>query len=115
MALYEWLGIDYYNGFFECIRDHSVVMAPWVKYNLPDGLWLLSFLLFMEGIWGNEKRMKWVFCIMIVVFAFVVEYMQCIGYFLGTGDAWDIMAYITAILLFLLINKLKQISYEKIN
>ena len=115
MALYEWLGIDYYNSFFEYIRDHSVVLAPWVRFNLPDGLWIFSFLLFMEGIWGNDRHMKWIFCIIIVVFAFVVEFIQFIGYFPGTGDIWDILAYIIAIMLFLIINKLKQISYEKNN
>ena len=115
LALYEWLGIDYYNSLFEYIRDYSVTLAPWVKFNLPDGLWLLSFLLFMEGIWREDRRMKCVFCISIVTFAFILEFVQFIGYFPGTGDICDILAYIIAIMLFLIINKLKQISYEKIN
>lgn len=115
LALYEWLGIDYYNSLFEYIRDYSVALAPWVKFNLPDGLWLLSFLLFMDGIWENERRMKWIFSILIIVFAFVLECMQFVGYFSGTGDICDILAYIIAIMLFLIINKLKQISYEKFN
>lgn len=115
LALYEWLGIDYYNGLFEYVRAHSCTLTPWVKYNLPDGLWLLSFLLFMDGIWENERRMKWIFSILIIVFAFVLECMQFVGYFSGTGDIWDVIAYIAAILLFLIINKLKQISYEKFN
>lgn len=115
LALYEWLGIDYYNSLFEYIRDYSVALAPWVKFNLPDGLWLLSFLLFMDGIWGGDRRMKCVFCISIVTFAFILEFVQFIGYFPGTGDICDILAYIIAIMLFLIINKLKQISYEKIN
>ena len=45
MLLYTWLGIDYDNAIFEKIRASSWSLASWVKYNLPDGLWLLSFLM----------------------------------------------------------------------
>ena len=115
MILYSWLGVDYNNHFFEWIRDHSCRLAPWVKYNLPDGLWMLSFLLFLEGVWGNEKKLKWMFCVPIIVFAFIMEILQYNGCFPGTGDIIDIVFYIAAILLFLLLTNLKQKCYEKNN
>lgn len=115
MVLYSWLGIDYYNPLFEWIRNHSCSLSPWVKFNLPDGLWMLSFLLFMEGIWGNEKHLKWRFCVPIIVFAFILEILQYRGYFPGTGDLLDIVSYIAAILLFILLINLKHKYYEKNN
>ena len=115
MVLYSWLGIDYNNRFFELIRNHSCNLPSWTKYNLPDGLWMLSFLLFMEGVWGDEKRLKWTFCVSIIVFAFILEIVQYIGYFPGTGDALDITFYIAAILLFLSLINLKHKWYEKNN
>lgn len=113
MILYEWLGVDNNNRFFDFTRNHSHNLAPWIKYNLPDGLWLLSYLLFMEGVWNNDKLLKWLFSIPIVVFAFVIELLQFYGNFPGTGDVLDILFYMIAILLFILIIKLKQMYYEK--
>ena len=112
MVLYSWLGLDYDNTFFEVIRCHSFYMPPCIKYNFPDGLWMLSFLLFMESVWSDEKFLKLIFCIPIIAFAFILEILQFFGYFPGTGDVLDIFAYVLAILLFLLLTKLKQIYYE---
>ena len=115
MVLYSWLGIDYNNHYFCLIRNHSCNMASWVKYNLPDGLWMLSFLLFMDVIWENEKLLKWMFCVPIIVFAFILEIFQYMGQFPGTGDILDIFFYIAAILLFLLLINLKHKCYERNN
>lgn len=115
MELYSWLGIDTKNSLFKHVRNLSYNFAPWAKYNLPDGLWLLSFLLLMEGIWDNETLIKWLFCIPIIVFAFVSEILQFNGFLSGTGDIIDMFFYIAAILLLLIFIKLKQMYYEKIN
>lgn len=115
MQLYSWFNIDTENHLLENIRNTSFCFAPWVKYNLPDGLWLLSFLLFMEGIWNRDRLIKWIFCISIISFAFVSEILQFNGYLLGTGDIWDLVSYVAAVLLLLIFIKLKQIYYEKNN
>lgn len=115
MLLYTWLGIDYDNAFFEKIRASSWSLAPWVKYNLPDGLWLLSFLLFMEAIWMNDKRMKVMFCVPVVAFAFIIESMQFFGIFPGTGDVIDLTFYFVAVLVFTGILTLNNRYYEKVN
>lgn len=115
MVLYSWLGIDYNNHFFDFIRNHSYNMASWVKYNLPDGLWMLSVLLFMESVWENENHLKWMFCVPIIVFAFTLEILQYKGWFPGTGDLLDIVFYILAVLLFLLLINLKHKCYEENN
>lgn len=113
MILYTWLGLDNNNDVFKYIRNHSHNFAPWIKYNFPDGLWLLSYLLLMESIWDTNKGLKCLFCFPIIIFAFVIELLQFSGNYPGTGDVLDIMFYIMAILLFLLIIKLKQMYYEK--
>lgn len=115
MILYSWLGINSDNLLFEWIRKHSFSMSPIVKYNVPDGLWMLSFLLFVESVWGDEKSIKWMFCVPIIAFACTMEILQFLGYFPGTGDVLDIFSYVMAILLFILLTKLKQMYYEKNN
>lgn len=113
MALYSWLGIDYENNFFKIARTHSHSFSPWVKYNLPDAMWLLSFLLLMESIWGQEKRIKWLFCLLVIIFAICLEIAQLANILPGTGDVIDLFFYAIAIIIFLLITKQKQ--YEKNN
>ena len=114
MILYSWLGIDTSNNFFEWIRTHSCDTSSWVKYNLPDGLWMLSFLLFMEGMWDKNRRIKLFFCIPVIAVAFILEILQYSGRIQGTFDILDIVSYIIAITLYLFFNKLKQINYENI-
>ena len=113
MALYTWLGIDYDCYLFKYLRGNSCNMTPWMKYNLPDGLWMLSFLLFIEGVWSDDKRLKLLFSVPIITFAVVWELLQYCGIFPGTGDVLDILFYLAAILLIILLIKLKQRYYEK--
>lgn len=113
MILYSWLGIDTENSFFAFIRSNSFTLYPWVKYNLTDGLWMLSYLLFIESVWGDEKSIKRIFCVSLISFAFILEMMQFLGWYPGTGDVLDIVFYIIAILIFLIFTKLKLMYYEK--
>ena len=86
MKIYTWLGINTNNLLFDYLQKHAILSFQWVKYNLPDGLWLLSYLLFIEGVWDSDKRMKFLFCVPIVAFAFILEILQYFEYFPGTGD-----------------------------
>lgn len=115
MLLYSWLGINVNGGCLEYVRIHSIQLPAWAKYNLPDGLWMLSYLLFIEGIWCVDNRIKMLFCAPVTVFACVMELLQYEKIIPGTGDMIDILAYIIAISLYLLTTKLKQMYYGKDN
>jgi hypothetical protein len=112
MALYSWLHIDYSNAFFNWLRIEDIYLPNWMVYNVPDGLWLFSYLLFIESIWDNSS-MKWLFVWGMVLFAYALEILQFANIFLGTGDVCDIFFYSLAILLYLSIHKLKFIFHEK--
>ena len=114
MVLYNWLGIDCSNHLFQLFRVTDYQPASWLIYNLPDCLWLLSFLLFMESIWGDDK-LKWVFVSGLISFAYIIEILQCLHAFPGTGTALDFICYTIAILLYLSIHKLKFIFHEKVS
>lgn len=113
MVLFNWLGIDYNNYLFQLLRITNYQPASWLIYNLPDGLWMLSFLLLMECIWGNDK-LKWVFICGMIIFAYVLERLQYLHACPGTGDIWDFVCYTITILLYLSIHKLKFIFNEKV-
>lgn len=114
MVLYNWLGIDCNNHLFQLLRITDCKPASWLIYNLQDGLWLLSFLFLMESIWWNDK-LKWVFVGGMISFAYLLEGLQCLHAFPGTGDICDFVCYTIAILLYLFIHKLKFIFYEKVH
>ena len=63
----------------------------------------------------NDKRMKVMFCVPVVAFAFLIEAMQFFGKFPGTGDVLDLTFYFVAILVFTGILTLNNRYYEKIN
>ena len=57
LLLFEWcrfLGLDCYINFF---RSFVCKIQPsnFIIYNLPGGMWLLSYMLLINVIWANEK------------------------------------------------------------
>lgn len=115
MVLYSLLEIDGNSSLFIALRQNATDLPAWVIYNIPDGLWLLSYLLMIEAIWGNEKQRKIWFIIPVILFAFLLEVLQYIGFFPGTGDVLDMLCYSAAIAVYLGIIKLKQYFYEKLD
>ena len=81
----------------------------WIKYNLPDAMWIYSFTIYITSIWINEsfkKKILW-FAVPISI-SLLYEYSQKIFKF-GTYDKIDILfycvAYTTAISNVYLINR----------
>lgn len=112
MALYSWLHIDYGTPLFNWLRVEDINLPNWMVYNAPDGMWLFSYLLFIESIWDNSS-IKWLFVWGMVLFSYALEILQFANIFPGTGDILDIFFFSSAILLYLSIHKLKLIFNEK--
>lgn len=75
-------------------------LPEWISYALPDGLWLLSYMLLMHTIWGEHIRQYKVWVYILPVIAITSELMQLVILSLGTFDIMDIICYSGAILLF---------------
>ena len=83
------------------------VLPEWVIYSLPDGMWLLSYMLLMEAIWDKQDRkiricFVWSMPLLIMIW----EVMQYMGIMSGTWDIGDMLAYILAIILFVKMTRL---------
>lgn len=82
-------------------------LADWIIYSLPDGLWLFSYMLFVDCLWQKSKsRLFWIFILPIV--AILWEFGQKAGICQGTFDINDTLSYLIAIIIFLLTSKLKK-------
>jgi hypothetical protein len=69
----------------------------WLKYNLPDGLWLYALLSSLNIIWNNKPSpslLIWV--ISITLLSISTEFLQKKKLIPGTYDTGDIIAYVIA-------------------
>lgn len=103
--IYHWIGLKTDAGW---IRSWQAAVSNYptcdfIKFSLPDGLWLYSYLTLTELIWdkhnGTEKK---IFLTSIPLLAIMTEMLQFLHIYPGTGDWMDVFAYILAILLCLL-------------
>ena len=111
MVIYDWLSIDVNNQLFCFFRNTEIEFPDWVLYNLPDALWLLSFLFMNEAVWGEDNR-KYIFVAVVTIFALSIEILQMYTLFSGTGDMLDIISYIIVLIIYL-INNFLFYCYEK--
>lgn len=91
----------------------SLHVPEWVRYCLPDGLWLLSYMLIIESIWSEEGTWLYGFFLSILpITAILSEFFQMRHLIPGTGDWMDVIFYVLGILTFLIY---KTYNYETKN
>lgn len=90
----------------EQIRNniHNYNLPDFVKYSLPDGLYCASYILIIDAIWHNEKPLNNLVVALIPLIAIANEVLQYFGMTKGTFDWYDIICYVTPLLLFYLIS-----------
>lgn len=104
LYIYDWLEI---NSLIHNIQNHFNYQFPqYIKYNLPDALWLFSYLMLLHAIWNDSKsKIKLIFAGMFCLCAIISEIFQYYHWILGTFDPIDILSYIgVSILYFFIIN-----------
>ena len=105
LYLYDWFGIDVKSDWIQNLRmNFSSVHTPtWLRYNLPDALWLFAYLLIIETIWTDKERLyKNIFIygmVSLAIFAELLQYYQIIS---GSADWWDVFSYLMTLLTFYL-------------
>lgn len=76
------------------------VISDWIIFSLPDGLWLLSYILTMKFIWkDNFNEVGFIFISIMPISALLLEFLQIIHICPGTFDFLDIVAYVLPTLL----------------
>lgn len=89
----------YLRSFFS-----SYDVPDFIKFSLPDGLWLFSYLLIIDSIWyGHKSKIHLFFLTILPALALFSEALQMFMLFPGVGDWTDILFYILSIVFFLII------------
>lgn len=103
---FRWLGLEAtVNTLRTAYGDISIY--SWVKYSLPAGLWLLSYMLVVDAIWQKSRIPIYYFFIGILpAISILWELFQLLELMPGRFDMIDLLSYIIAILIFVMIKYL---------
>jgi len=122
LKMFRWFDNIGASDFINIIRENEFLRAntlpQWIKFSLPDALWIFSFTYFMMTIWKfkiNRSSAFWIF--LAPTIGLFSEIGQLIGLIPGTFDLVDLIFLIIAMAIpffqFVIIN-FKTINYEQI-
>jgi hypothetical protein len=106
LLMFDWFHNLGLTNFIEFFRSNSEAsnLYGWVKFNLPAGLWLFAYMFLIDAVWAKDKNyVSMYFLYILPLLAIVSEFMQFVGLVPGTFDVMDLLSYISAILLFVII------------
>ena len=82
------------------VFSNSWIDNSFILYNLPDGLWMLSFCLLLILIWQNtSKSSAYTWLIIGFAMGILYEVSQYFGVVSGTFDIIDVVCILVAFLL----------------
>ena len=104
LLMFHWADSLRLETSVQVIRGWGQVweVDEWIKFCLPDGLWVASYMMLMWLIWQKTTtgyRMTWILILPII--ALLAELLQGIGILIGTFDIGDIISYAIPISIYL--------------
>lgn len=110
LKMFSWFNLIKLSKVIYNVRNYSLnislLIPNWIKFSLPDGLWLFSFISLMLVIWNNEINYRNLFWLIgLPLIALLSEIGQSISIVRGTFDWNDITMYLIAFTLPFVINK----------
>lgn len=101
-------------GWFDYLGLHELIIAvrnllsdiqipEIIRYCIPDGLWTLSYILFMDAIWSPDVKRQTLFCGIIPIMGALSEILQYYNVVKGTFDVIDLLCYIIPYILYLIL------------
>lgn len=110
LLMFDWfnhLGLTQHIDAFRSIFNSEGVYG-WIKYSLPDGLWLFAYMFLIDAIWNGSKSIcSFFFTYNLPILALVSELLQYFGFIPGVFDWIDVASYLIAILLYISLKILK--------
>lgn len=120
LMIFDWLQSVNLKRFIVDLRELNFIrnfhLNIFIKYSLPDGLWIFSFISGVLLIWNNNLSKQNIFWILSIPFVGIItEIGQFLGIIRGTFDIYDIICYlIGALLPIIIFTKLLTLKTKKI-
>lgn len=101
LTMFRWFNAMHMDGLVSWIREKSgtVCLPVFVKYCLPNGLWISSYLLAANAI-VTQNKLAW--ALSLPVIAIVFEFLQIWNIIPGTFDLGDLLCLLIPVLIYLL-------------
>lgn len=115
LIMFEWVEyVDLGNSIRYLRNEMAYYSLPqWIKFSLPDGLWVLSYVIFMGTIWKFKLRESLFYILLLPIISVFSELLQLFDLLRGTFDIVDLIFYLFASVLGILyINLLNYNNYE---
>jgi len=90
MLIHQWFGFLPMNTAAVAFSRPSALI-DFVRYNLPDGLWVLSGLLFLRALWHKQPKTLRVYQLCFLCIALLLETAQMFARVPGTFDVIDLV------------------------
>ena len=90
IIIYEWLNFLPKNNNIFLFSSKSFWL-DFFRYNLPDGLLILSGLLFLRAIWYEQWKTFLIYKICLLFIVFLLETLQISDAIPGTFDFFDLV------------------------
>ena len=105
LRMFSWFDDLGLHDFIMDVRSSSndIQIPEIIKYCIPDGLWTLSYILFMDAIWSPNVKRQVLFCGIIPIVGCLSEILQNLGVAKGTFDVVDLLCYIVPYVLYLIL------------
>lgn len=87
----------------ESLSSNRFIKILWGS--LPDYCWLYALLSMQTIIWGSRKKVPATILIILCIFPILTEVLQKYHLLKGTGDWFDVIAYVLAIISFYKFNR----------
>lgn len=106
LLMFSWFDAVGIGGVVDSMRAWAVSVDPyhWVRYNMPAGLWLFSYMFVIDAVWGDDDSGSGrLFVYALPALALVSEFLQIAGLCPGVFDVLDVLGYLLAIVSFKII------------
>ncbi|MCZ8297714.1 MAG: hypothetical protein O9297_10910 [Flavobacterium sp.] len=116
LIMFDWFNKIGLSDTIDVLRSNqhlqNLTIPNWIKFSLPDALWLFSFNYVLLTLWNfnvNQQSAFWLF--LAPTIGLFSEIGQLIGIVPGTFDIVDLVLLLIATLIpFLSVNNLKSIK-----
>jgi hypothetical protein len=118
LIMFSWFDKIGLTGIVEFLRSNqhlqNLTIPNWVKFSLPDALWLFSFNYVLLALWKFHIDRQSVFWLLLApIIGLYSEVGQLTGSVPGTFDIVDLLLlFIATLIPFLLANNSKSIKFN---
>lgn len=92
-----WLGLDLITNPLRSFAS-DLYLPEWIRFSLPDGLWVTSYILIMSAQ-DIPHKILWISIIPLV--GFISELLQIVHFMPGTFDFIDLFFYIIPLIIYI--------------